>query len=301
MKERESYLFTVLRLVVLPDDTTSWLLTHDGHDRYLLPAGQYSSYPIREGEKLLCRVDKINCTGRIYLEPKHPWYEEGLRYRFLFSGQARLTDGVGNLLWRCHLRGTHGDLHEVLLFGDATLPPEGTEVEAEVLRIRKGVLTLKLVGSLHTLTEGGRYRFTVLSEEQPGYYVVEGPGGVKSLLDKAWYREYGFRAGDTFHAVFGRWNPERFPLIEPDHPVYRPGNTYSFNVRRSEPSSQHDKDGVSRVLIAEDCFGNEIKVFQQVDGGLQPSTEMPQQIACTVERMKRGKPVLRLSKQAPEQ
>ncbi|MFN8134554.1 MAG: hypothetical protein U0Z17_04750 [Bacteroidales bacterium] len=47
-----------------------------------MPAENFQGYGIHPGDEISCKIDKINCTGRIYLEPRHPYYSEGKIYDF---------------------------------------------------------------------------------------------------------------------------------------------------------------------------------------------------------------------------
>jgi hypothetical protein len=50
--------------------------------KHFLPAEYYTNFNFQTGDVISCRIDKINCTGRIFLEPKHPYYIEGEIYSF---------------------------------------------------------------------------------------------------------------------------------------------------------------------------------------------------------------------------
>lgn len=51
-------------------------------DNYLIPAVYYEDYNFEIGQCIKGRIDKINCSGRIFIEPRHPKYIEGEVYDF---------------------------------------------------------------------------------------------------------------------------------------------------------------------------------------------------------------------------
>ena len=40
------------------------------------------NYHLKTGQTINCRIDKINCTGKIFIEPEHPYYKLGEIYEF---------------------------------------------------------------------------------------------------------------------------------------------------------------------------------------------------------------------------
>jgi hypothetical protein len=82
LEEGKHYLFQVIGQVILQDEQSYFILEDPYKIRHLLPAWFYKNYGIEAGKSINCKVDKINCTGRVYLEPEHPYYVEGKFYSF---------------------------------------------------------------------------------------------------------------------------------------------------------------------------------------------------------------------------
>ncbi len=82
LDEGKTYLFGVLGLVMLQDERAYLILEDPYHIKHLLPSWLYTNYNIEQGQTIKCLVDKINCTGRVYLEPEHPVYSIGCVYIF---------------------------------------------------------------------------------------------------------------------------------------------------------------------------------------------------------------------------
>ena len=81
LKEGRRYNFNVEKIISL-NDIDYYVLSGPDKRKYLLDIEDYTSYNIKPGVQLDCRVDKINCQGEIFLEPRHPYYEEGKSYSF---------------------------------------------------------------------------------------------------------------------------------------------------------------------------------------------------------------------------
>ncbi|MFO7723745.1 MAG: hypothetical protein R6V49_11045 [Bacteroidales bacterium] len=292
LKEKSTYRFRVIRLITLPDDTKCWVLTHDGEDRYLLPAAHYVDYGIAEGMALRCRVDKINCTGRIFLEPEHPHYLEGEQYTFTFLGGELQRDRLGNALRNLIFRGNHGETLECITMMDTIPFREGDFVEVRVNRIKKGKVEIEPVFPMaqEMIHEGGNYPFLVTEVREDGTISIQGPGKITAMLNADYYRHHGLVPGVQFTGTILKWTADGLPLIEPEHPYYKRGGVYLFPVLREE-LAEHQFEKAQRVLIVEDCFGQEIKVFPGEDA----AGELPAAVRCRVERLKKGRPVVRIS------
>jgi hypothetical protein len=91
LEEGKEYLFRVFGRVTLQDGQEYFILEDPYKIRHLLPSWLYESYGIKTSQSIRCKVDKINCTGRVYLEPEHPYYVAGNTYDFTFHSIGMST------------------------------------------------------------------------------------------------------------------------------------------------------------------------------------------------------------------
>jgi hypothetical protein len=82
LSEGNWFPFKIHNLVQLQDDEWYYVLRDINGLKHFMPAVYYESYGFKPGDKIRCKIDRINCTGRIYLEPEHPYYKEGKIYNF---------------------------------------------------------------------------------------------------------------------------------------------------------------------------------------------------------------------------
>ena len=76
----------ILNKVKLPGDDEYFIIMDPFNQKHLLKTENYERYELNPGKTVLCRVDKINCKGKIFFEPKHPYYQEGETYIFRKKG-----------------------------------------------------------------------------------------------------------------------------------------------------------------------------------------------------------------------
>ena len=84
LSEGKWFPFRVHNIVQLQDDAWYFVLKDINEMKHFMPAEHYGSYGFKPGDEISCKIDRINCTGRIFLEPKHPYYNEGEIYSFDF-------------------------------------------------------------------------------------------------------------------------------------------------------------------------------------------------------------------------
>jgi hypothetical protein len=76
------YPFRVHKTVELQDGEVYFILSDVNGMKHFLETAPFAKYRIQAGTQLLCQVARINCTGRMYLEPQHPDIECGMSYLF---------------------------------------------------------------------------------------------------------------------------------------------------------------------------------------------------------------------------
>jgi hypothetical protein len=89
--------FRVLNMVKLQDNRDYYILEDPNGIKHFIDAELYANYGIKSGSNLACKVAKINCTGRILLEPNHPIYIEGQTYFFKLIS-LKVLNGITNLV-----------------------------------------------------------------------------------------------------------------------------------------------------------------------------------------------------------
>jgi hypothetical protein len=83
--EGETYTFNFIKIIPLSDNMNYMQMEDPFGIRHLVPYEFYSQYGLKPGNTVICRVDKINCTGRVFLEPEHPYYKSGESTLFKIS------------------------------------------------------------------------------------------------------------------------------------------------------------------------------------------------------------------------
>ena len=139
LQEGESYPFIVHNLVQLQDGEDYYVLTDINGMKHFMPSGYYVDYGFKIGDAITCKIDRINCTGRIFLEPTHPYYKEGKIFSFELEN-FKIQDNNITLF----VKGLNGNSIEVPVYDiDINKLTTKKKVSCKVQNIKKGNLLLE--------------------------------------------------------------------------------------------------------------------------------------------------------------
>lgn len=82
LKEGNCYSFKYIKCVTLDDNNQYIILEDQFGIRHFIEYEPYKDYNLAIAGNIMCLVAKINCTGRLYLEPEHPVYKINKCYQF---------------------------------------------------------------------------------------------------------------------------------------------------------------------------------------------------------------------------
>jgi len=288
LEEGRYYKFKTVKTVTLPDTSESLVLHGPDGKKYLLALSPYTHYDLKDKTEVRCKVDKINCTGRVFLEPEHPIYKEGEYYPFIIDSVQPSWEGHQNdvILFTVFDEFGNAVVGNAEILGSSI--KTGEEVSIKVERISKGRIHFSKPSareSADKLTEGESYDFTVKKiikgDEGDEFYVVTDKLNNEHYLPVRYYSHYGFKAGTGFRGRIIRYSAGSPKTIEPENPWYTPGDVVETTVENIE----YDETG--------NCFAVELcdnKGFlYTVRINKRPDTQM---LKCTVLKIRKGRPVL---------
>ncbi len=61
-------------------------------ERYLLSSYYYKNYNFKPKQEVLCRILRIDCSGKVSIEPEHPYYKTGKVYDFKFKEHTTIYE-----------------------------------------------------------------------------------------------------------------------------------------------------------------------------------------------------------------
>jgi hypothetical protein len=288
LEEGRYYTFKTVKTITLPDSSENIVLLGPDAKKYLLPLSYYANYSLKEKQEITCKVDKINCSGKVFLEPTHPFYKENEYYSFFIdsvnhSDESQLGKSITFTVldvFGDHVTGNVDTLDETY--------KEGSEVKIKIERISKGRIHFSKLSSrepVNDLTEGQIYDFTVKAtvkgEEGDEFYIVSDKFNKEHQLPVRYYSHYGFKTGTIFRGRIIRYSSGSQKTIEPENPWYAPGDVVEVTVENIEYNEAENN------FIAE-VYDNKGFLYLV----RMPEKPVNQSLRCSVLKIRKGRPVL---------
>jgi len=296
-KEGETHLFIIDGFTEIPGTEESfYILKNKLGGKHLLKSIHYKHYNLKVDQKINCKIDKINCSGKIYLEPVNPIYKEGEIYNFDFIKVIDHINSVGEKEKAAIVKDQFGINVICSLPKDCTLSGNIKKLQCQVLRIKKGILYLALPEKFveSDLTIGQNYWFKVVAikklEENTDYYILKDQQSNSYSLKYEMYVHYGFKIGQKVECKVTKYNTDGHLKIEPIHPYYKIGEYYKFKylkiISEMDPLGNNEN-----IIMVSDFFNIETKVRSQ---NIDPNQNFGKLIECRVDGIRKGKAILSL-------
>lgn len=295
-KEGETHLFTIDGFTEIPGTEESfYILKNQSGGKHLLKSIHYKHYNLKIDQEINCKIDKINCSGKIYLEPENPVYKVGQTYSFDFIKIIDHVNSVGEKEKAAVVKDLFGEEIICSLPKDWKLSGNIKDLQCKILRIKKGELYLAIPEtktSDNKLSIGQNYWFTVIEtkplEKSIEHYILKDANENLYSLKKDMYEHYGFTIGQKVECTVTKFHNDGHLKIEPVHLHYQVGKIYSFKYLRTEK----DFDPLGKeenVILVEDIYGVETKVRSR---DIISDRKFGKTIQCKVDGIRKGKAIL---------
>jgi len=296
--EGEVHPFKITGFSEIPGtDESFFILINPFGGKHLLKSIHYRHYNLQVNQTINCKIDKINCSGKIYLEPENPIYKEGEIYDFEFISIVDQINSVGEKEEAAIVKDKLGIEHKCSLPKSFYTDKPKSSIQCKVLRIKKGELFLAVPESNNhnpKLKIGNKYCFRVTDiknlEKNTAYYILKDDFGNSYSLKKDMYEQYEFKIDQKVECTVTKFHTDGHLKIEPVHPHYKIGKIYLFNFLRTfeETDPLGNKEF---VILVKDIYGIETKVRSNLD---HLKTDFSEKISCKVEGIRKGKAILSL-------
>ncbi|HAG16478.1 MAG TPA: hypothetical protein DCG69_08145 [Bacteroidales bacterium] len=142
------YNFLLVKIITMPDGIDYFIIKDPFGKRHLMEAEPYKSYDFKIGESVEIRIDKINCKGKVFFEPKHPRYGLGSTVKVEFLGHTSELDKFNEERQMLLVKDPDGNETSIRTVNEAQRSTEFTTdfIYCEVCKISKGRLELRQIG-----------------------------------------------------------------------------------------------------------------------------------------------------------
>lgn len=142
------YSFLLVKTTVMPDGLEYYVIEDIFEKRHLMEKEPYEKYGFILGETAEIRIDKVNCKGKVFFEPKHPRFSLGSTVEVKFIEHATELDKFKEEIHVLMVKDPEGHISPVKPTNDAQRNPDFKPdfLKCEVYRITKGRLVLRQIG-----------------------------------------------------------------------------------------------------------------------------------------------------------
>jgi hypothetical protein len=269
--------------VIVSDTDQYWVVENDNGERFLIDFFQYKNYGFEAGKSIQVKVDKINCSGKVFLEPVHPFYEEGKKYFFEIeqiikynqnSISVFVVDVFGNKI--------------AIEYHKNENEPVAKKIELLVIGLRKGlpVLLDPVLEKQTPFKENEIYSFFVADKIKitaDDFFQLEDKFGRIHLLPAIFYKKYPIEIGKPLDCYIVSIEQNAVLKLEPVHPVFKLGYELELNFIGNYTGDEYIGRRHKLYLLRDD-EGNEFFMSHRFMEG----REIPKRINCRIEKLKKG-------------
>lgn len=286
------YSFSISGIVDIPEKGEHFILLHDSGRKMLLRSDYYVKYKFELGQLIECRVDKVNCTGQVFLEPKHPFYNNGEVYQFEIVKTFREEDSPFNVT----VVDLYGNSIDVWV-SDLEVVKVKHDISLKVNQVRKGIPILSEISRYKEIIIESeaklKIKLTVKSIKKynsDDYFILSNGNNFAKLKVKH-FKNYGFVIGnEVLCEIIGKDSTNQL-VIEPNNPWYSVGEVYKFDKVSIEEFI--DLEGnISNVAVVFDNGGNKCGV--PISKSYLDLIKTLKTINCKVVGFRKGRPQLEI-------
>lgn len=283
--EGRFYDFFYLEDVAFPDGSRKMKLKDPNHFIHFLDHKNFEKYNLTPGQTIKIHIDKINCTGEMFIEPEHPYYKPGEAYLFDIVDISKSISK--SLIW---LEDKFKNKVSIPLSKELENYRIGDLIKCRVEKIKSGKLLLfplEHLSDIKHLEPGKTYQFDVIAEEiyadKHGFFLLEHKHGWRARIRRKYYAAYGLMPGRSVQCQLIKH--KETCLLEPLHPGLREGGIYPFLISKKIFLEPYGK-GKTPFLVLNNPYGKEIYMEA---GQYNKSLQINDQVHCRVTKIFRGK------------
>ncbi len=297
-KEGEKLNFTIKKQIDLSENENYFVLQDINKRKQLLSSKLYKKYNFIVGQNIICRIDHINCAGKIFIEPEHPYYKEGKSYNFIIDKIKPIKNRLGeDILQIIFIDEIENEAYCKIENANINDYRVGEMLSCKVELIKKATLYLTHTNSDNTfdLKIDKYYNFKIVDVKTLAdnfkYYVLLDEMQNTHLLRYEYYDNHDFEIGKLIECKLLKFSSEGYYILEPKHPFYEIGKEYEFDFVEEKEDERNELTNNYEITV-KDIFNKEVMFTSNKSIGTD--NVLRNKIRCKVIGIKKGKALLSL-------
>lgn len=236
------------------------------------------------GSAFDCYVDKVNCSGQIFIEPLENKKLIGKTQVFKIIDRKTVLDSLGIKKYLYSLENSKKQKAHVLSYKTI----QSTEIACKIIGVKKALLIVSLIKN-HELTyhENQTIEVSIIEEKTIGNIgnclIVKDKENHQHLISLAKFQHYNLEKKNSIICSILGFDKLYNHKLEPKNPLYSIGKTYRFKPIRIDKIK--DETGtINLVLIVVDDLGMEASITQ-----VSKDIDLTKKIKAIVHRINNGR------------
>lgn len=232
--EGEWYNFKIIKQIEFENEGY-FILETPFKSRITIPSEPYKNYCFKIGEEVLCKVDKISCSGKIYFEPEHPYYKVDNAYSFEYVDFKEIKSLYGGSLFVVYFKDKLNNLIEIPAW--KTISEMEPYQYLKVIRIKKAHVTAYPVDSpyISKYENNQKLKLTFVEKFQNQYgeieYLAHDQFHFWCIIPAKYFNSIEIPKNSFLNAIAVKHPTNNYFYIEPEHPLYQRNGLYPFVVK----------------------------------------------------------------------
>lgn len=254
LHEGEYLSFKVIRIISINDESF-YVVESPYKTRHMLDAEKYKNYNLFPDSNITCRVDKINCSGKIFLEPLNPYYKEYQEYDFVITSINVVYGRAGQKLSVATLLGENGFF--------AKMPLKRVDnyyinqkISAVVIQIKQANIlvfdksdTTKQFSKLNDTID---VRVDKIDNENESKYVLSDIKRNLHIVKYENYKSYNLSVGKNIKAKIKGFYYDGSYSLEPEHPYFRENQKQYFVFVKKTRIYKNNTHWHNEIVVKDD-------------------------------------------------
>lgn len=250
------------KTIELPDGKNAFIVEDENSRKHLIPFLPIWENAFKLSKNILCRVDKINCNGKIFLEPLHPSYKIDYIYPFEFIKQIEVENKITDKRFLFTLIDKFGNLIEIFSLNKFSENSDKI-IDCKITGIKKNTISASFVHpTFGNFVHGDYYTFKLISIEtmnENKYFVFRDSNNKIHPIEYEIFNHYSLNINDEYLCRIKNFTQDGLLKIEPMHPLYKKDEIYTFSILRIE-EEKNEFGEIHFLVTIIDNLGKESKI-----------------------------------------
>jgi hypothetical protein len=287
LKEGDIIKVEILKEITTPKGKPAFLALYHSR-KFIIGKNLFEDKQPIIGESIDCFVDKVNCSGQIYITPLFSQSLIGQIQTFKLRQKVAVIDSLGKPKYLYQLNNLKNQKAEILSYHSIDFD----QMECKIIGVKKNKLTLESpLFPDYSMSQNTLIKVKIIEERIVNNigkcWIAQDNKGELHPISKEKFQHYNLSIGERISCSILGFDRYFNYKLEPKNPYYKVGKTYNFKTIGN--SQLKDESGnINNLIIVEDAFGKEVTIAQMVN-----QNTLPKIIKAEVYRITNGRVYIR--------